>query len=64
MFVGNLKLKNIMEKEITINVVAPIDCTDEQFKEWCEYSLGYIGGMSTENPLHEYELEATYVDIH
>jgi len=52
-----------MEKEITINVVAPIECTDEQFKEWCEYSLGYIGGISMENPLHEYELEATYVDI-
>ena len=52
-----------MEKEITINVVSPIDCTDEQFEEWCKYCLGYNSSISLENPLHKYDLEATFVDI-
>jgi len=53
-----------MEKEIKINVVAPIECTDEQFQEWVEFCLMYRGNMSMNNPLHEYELEATYVDVY
>ena len=52
-----------MEKEIRINVVAPVECTDEQFQEWCEFCLGYICSISLDNPLHEYDLEATYVEI-
>ena len=47
-----------MEKEIRINVVAPVECTDEQFQEWVEYSLGYIGCIRTTNPLFGYDLEA------
>lgn len=52
-----------MEKEITITVKAPIGCTDEQFQEWAEYCLGYRSGMSIENPLHEYDLEASDVYV-
>lgn len=52
-----------MVKEITITVKAPIQCTDEQFQEWVEYCLGYRGGMSMENPLHEYDLEASDVCV-
>lgn len=52
-----------MEKEIRITVVAPVECTDEQFQEWVEFCLGYVGSISTENPLHEYDLEAKSVDI-
>jgi len=58
------KTKTKMEKEIKINVVAPIECTDEQFQEWVEFCLMYRGNMSMNNPLHEYELEATYVDVY
>lgn len=52
-----------MEKEIRIKVVAPVACTEEQFEEWCKYCLGYTGCISVENPLYEYDLEATNVDI-
>jgi len=52
-----------MIKEITITVLSPVDCTDEQFQEWVEFCLGYRGGMSVENPLHEYDLEVSNVDI-
>lgn len=52
-----------MEKEITITVSAPIECTDEQFEEWVEYCLGYTGGISMDNPLCEYDLEANEVII-
>lgn len=52
-----------MKKEIIITVKAPVECTDEQFQEWAEYCLGYRGGMSAENPLHEYDLEANDVDV-
>jgi hypothetical protein len=52
-----------MEKEIKITVKAPCECTDEQYKEWVEFCLGYRGGMKMSNPLHEYDLEATEVEI-
>ena len=53
-----------MEKEVTITVTAPVDCTDEEFKEWVEFCVGYMGGMSMENPLHEYSLEVRDVTIY
>jgi len=53
-----------MEKEMIITVVAPIDCTDEQFQEWAEYSLGYIGGISIDNPLHDEPFEASDVNLY
>jgi len=53
-----------MEKEITITVKAPCECTDEQFQEWVEYCLGYTGSISFDNPLHEYDLEAESVDTY
>ena len=52
-----------MEKEITISVTAPCECTEEQFEEWVKYCLGYLGGCSMDNPLHEYDLEANSVDF-
>lgn len=52
-----------MTKEITITVTSPIDCTDEQFNEWAKFCLGYNGGISIENPLHEYDLEATDINL-
>ena len=52
-----------MEKEITITVKAPIECTDEQFQEWAEYCLGYRGSMSIKNPLYKYDLEASDVFV-
>ena len=52
-----------MECEVRIRVDAPCECTDEQFKEWVEYSVGYRGGISIDNPLHQYDLEASDVDL-
>lgn len=58
----NLKKTKDMEETFTITVVAPIECTSEQLREWVEYCVGYRGGVSIENPLHEYEINASQVD--
>ncbi len=52
-----------MNKDITINVTAPCECTEEEFQEWVEYNTGYSAGVSMKNPLHEYDLEANSVNI-
>lgn len=53
-----------MTKAITIVVKSPVEgVTDAQFEEWVKYQLGYTGGMSIENPLHEHELEALTVSV-
>lgn len=52
-----------MTKEIKITVTAPEDCTDEQFQEWAEFNLGYRGSISCDNPLCDYDLEASDVDV-
>lgn len=51
-----------MEETFTITVVAPVECTPEQLREWVEFGVGYRGGISMDNPLHEYDLEASQVD--
>jgi hypothetical protein len=53
-----------MEKEITIVVEAPVGCTDEQFREWVYFCLHYMGSISNENPLSDYDLEAKDVTIY
>lgn len=52
-----------MEKEVTITVTAPVDCTDEQFEEWAKFNLGYSERISMDNPLHEYDLECSDIDF-
>ena len=46
--------------KITVEFTAdyPCEATPEQITEWVEYSLGIRGGISTDNPLSEYDLEA------
>jgi hypothetical protein len=53
-----------MTREITITVTAPIECTEEEFKEWAWFNLGCCGDISIENPLGAYDLEASEVNIH
>lgn len=50
------------EGTFTITVVAPVDCTEDQLREWVEFCTGYRGGISTDNPLHEHDMEASSVD--
>jgi hypothetical protein len=52
-----------MTKEIRITVTAPEDCTDEEFRLWAEFCLGYRGSLSMEHPLVDYDLEAETVDV-
>tara|TARA_B110000259_G_C13957887_1_gene379475 strand:- start:307 stop:465 length:159 start_codon:yes stop_codon:yes gene_type:complete len=52
-----------MGKEVRITIVAPIECTDEQFEEWVKFEVGDIGSINIDNPLHEYSLEDTDVNI-
>lgn len=37
--------------------------TREEFEEWVKFQVGYQGGMSMENPLVDYDLEANYCDF-
>lgn len=52
-----------MEKEIRIKVAAPVACTEEQFEEWAKFNLDYQGSIASSNPLSEYYLKASEVDI-
>lgn len=52
-----------MTKEIRITVTAPEECTEEEFKEWVEYCVGYRGGISIENPLADHDMAADKVDV-
>lgn len=52
-----------MEKEITVTIKAPIDCTEEQFEEWVRFCLHDTGSMSMDNPLHEYDIETSNLSI-
>ncbi len=53
-----------MEKEIRITVKSPVDCTEEEFRAWIYFCLGYRADIQMSNPLHEYDLEATDVTIY
>lgn len=51
-------------KEIRMTVVAPVECSNEQFDEWIEYKLGYHEDViSEDNPLKDYDLNATSIDF-
>lgn len=52
-----------MTREVRITVTSPEECTEEQFLEWIEFCTGYTGSISIENPLHEYDMNATNVDV-
>ena len=53
-----------MKKEITITVIAPIECTEQQFEEWVEFCVHYNGHISMSNPLHEYDIETSDINFH
>jgi hypothetical protein len=44
-----------MEATITIKIQPPTDCTEQQFKEWLEFTLGERADISIQNPLHTYD---------
>ena len=46
-----------------MTVTAPVECSNEQFDEWIEYKLGVQAEISSTNPLAEYVLEATVMDV-
>lgn len=48
--------------DVTFSLRLPIDATGRQLTEWLDFKLGYGGGIATNNPLHEYELEGFDVD--
>lgn len=50
-------------KEVRMTVTAPVECSNEQFDEWIDYKLGVQAEISSTNPLAEYDLEATSVDV-
>ena len=53
-----------MRKQIRMYVTAPEECTEDQFEEWVEFSLGIRGDCQLTNPLADYSLEAEDVDIY
>jgi hypothetical protein len=50
-------------RDVTITLTTPCECTDEQFKEWVGFNTGVIGGISSANPLCDYDLDADWVSI-
>jgi len=49
-----------MKKQFIIQVTAPCDCTEEQFKEWVDFCVGYSGSIEISNPLSHFNLECDY----
>ena len=49
------------KKMVTVNfeVVAPIEATVEQVREWIAFELNARADMQEDNPLAEYDLEPT-----
>ena len=43
-----------MKAKIEFTIEAPTDCTEEQFKEWINYSMEYIDKIDISNPLYLY----------
>ncbi len=39
------------------------ECTDEEFADWVKFEVGHLGGIKVENPLSNYDLEATVLEI-
>lgn len=52
-----------MIREIKIIVTAPVECTEEQFKEWAEYCTGYSSSISLNNPLCDQKMEADDIEV-
>jgi len=52
-----------MTKTIEITVSTDVECTEEEFKEWVEYSLGYSSQIKIANPLSDEPFEASSVHI-
>lgn len=52
-----------MEKTITIRITSPVECTEQQFNEWIEFSIGYRASISIENPLMYEPFEARELTI-
>ena len=48
---------------INIELVRPMECTDDQLLEWVEFELGYRADISMENPLSECVFVADKVNI-
>lgn len=53
-----------MYLEVKFDMELHEEATQEQIKEWLEYSLGLRGGMSADNPLEGQELEASKVSFY
>jgi hypothetical protein len=53
-----------MTKDVNITVTAPVKCTEEQFREWIEFCVGYRANISIDNPLVNYSIEAEEVDVY
>lgn len=52
-----------MKVEVTMTATIPVDATDEQIQEWIEYCTHNRGGISIENPLSDYDMQADDVNV-
>lgn len=51
------------DKTFIITIKAPIDCTDEEFKNWILFELGYRADLPGGNPLEDYPLEISKITV-
>lgn len=46
-----------MKAKVEFEITPPTDCTEQQFKEWIDYSLGLRADILMTNPLCDYDLD-------
>lgn len=49
--------------EVSFTAKIPVQATREEVKEWIEFNLHSSGGMSLDNPLSNYDMEADWMSV-
>ena len=47
--------------DVQFSLWVPTAATNEQIREWTEFSLNYRGEIHTDNPLVSYDMEADHI---
>lgn len=46
-----------MRAEVSFTLEPPVECTQDQFKEWIEYNIQQRADIKLDNPLCGYDLD-------
>lgn len=48
---------------VEFELVLPADATEQQVDDWIRFELNLHGSLSLSNPLDQYEIEASWIDV-